>query len=99
MIKYPKPNGNKNQNKKPAFNLYWMYAIIAISLIALFYFQDASQTKEVDWTEFEQSALEGHIDKIMVFPEAKVAEGFVTDSGAEKHNFDRGDSFSGEMKI
>ncbi|MCH5230945.1 MAG: ATP-dependent zinc metalloprotease FtsH [Muribaculaceae bacterium] len=99
MLKYPKPNRQGNQNKKPAFNMYWMYGIILISLFALFYFQDASQTKEVDWTEFEESALSGDIDKIMVFPESKIAEGFVTSTGAEKHNFDTSEAFSGDRKI
>ncbi|MCH5227452.1 MAG: ATP-dependent zinc metalloprotease FtsH [Muribaculaceae bacterium] len=99
MLKYPKPNRPGNQNKKPAFNMYWMYGIILISLFALFYFQDASQTKEVDWTEFEDAAMAGDIDKIMVFPESKIAEGFVTSSGAEKHNFDNSDAFSGDRKI
>ena len=79
--------------------MYWMYGIILISLFALFYFQDASQTKEVDWTEFEDSAMSGDIDKIMVFPESKVAEGFVTSSGAEKHRFDNSESFNGDRKI
>ena len=79
--------------------MYWLYGIILISLFALFYFQDASQTKEVDWTEFEASATSGDIDKIMVFPESKIAEGFVTSSGAEKHNFDNTDAFSGDRKI
>ena len=99
MLKYPKSNGNRNRDKKPTFNMYWMYGIILICLFALFYFQDASQTKEVDWTEFEASAKEGHIDKIMVFPEAKVAEGFVNQSGADKHNFDNSDSYTGDKKI
>ncbi|MCH5241622.1 MAG: ATP-dependent zinc metalloprotease FtsH [Muribaculaceae bacterium] len=99
MLKYPKPNRQGNQNKKPSFNMYWMYGIILISLFALFYFQDASQTKEVDWTQFEESAQAGDIDKIMVIPEDRLAEGFVTSSGAEKHNFDNTDSFSGEKII
>lgn len=99
MLKYPKPNRQGNQNRKPVFNMYWMYGIILISLFALFYFQDASQTKEVDWTEFEDSAMSGDIDKIMVFPESKVAEGFVTSSGAEKHRFDNSESFNGDRKI
>ncbi|MCH5233201.1 MAG: ATP-dependent zinc metalloprotease FtsH [Muribaculaceae bacterium] len=99
MLKYPKQNKPGNQNKKPAFNMYWMYGIILISLFALFYFQDASQTKEVDWTEFEAAAMSGDVDKIMVFPEAKVAEGFVTPTGAEKHKFDNSESFTGDKKI
>ena len=37
-------------SKRPLFNMYWMYALIVMSLLALYYFQDGSQTKEVDWT-------------------------------------------------
>ena len=98
MLKYPKPSKNGNQNKKPVFNMYWMYGLILISLLVLFMFQDASQTKEVDWTQFEQAALSGHIDKIMVFPEDKIATGFVTESGAKAHNFDDSDGFNNNEK-
>lgn len=98
MLKYPKPQQNGN-NKKPAFNIYWMYAIILLSLFALFYFQDASQTKEVDWTAFEKAALAGDLKKVMVLSEAGIAEGFVTDEGAKKHKFDTSDDFDGDKKI
>ena len=99
MIKYPKQPRNANQNKKPMFNMYWMYGIIIISLLALFYFQDASQTKDVDWTQFEEAAKDGELDKIMVFSEAKVAEGFVSEAYVSKHGFDNSDAFSGDKKI
>ena len=85
--------------KKPMFNMFWMYGVILLALLALFYFQDASQTKEVDWTEFEKSALAGDIDKIMVFSETRSAEGFVNDQGAKKHKFDNTNSFDGDKKI
>ncbi len=98
MLKYPKPQQNGN-NKKPAFNIYWMYAIILLSLFALFYFQDASQTKEVDWTAFEKAALAGDLKKVMVLSEAGIAEGFVTDEGTKKHKFDTSDDFDGDKKI
>ena len=61
--------------------MYWMYGLILLSLLALFYFQDASQTKEVDWTDFEKAALAGDMDKIMVFSETRTAEGFMTAEG------------------
>lgn len=99
MMKYPRPQKNGNQNKKPLFNMYWMYAIITISLFALFYFQDASQTKEVNWTDFEKAALAGDVDKILVFSETGVAEGFVNEAGAKKHRFDTSDTFDGDKKI
>lgn len=98
-MKYPGPQKNGNQNKKPLFNMYWMYGIILISLFALFYFQDASQTKEVNWTDFEKAALSGEVDKILVFSETGIAEGYVNDAGAKKHRFDTSDSFDGDKKI
>ena len=52
----------KNNNKKPLFNIYWMYGLIALSLLALYYFQDGSQTRDVDWTDFEKAALAGNVD-------------------------------------
>lgn len=100
MLKYPKNSNNRgNQNKRPMFNMYWMYAIILMSLLALFYFQDASQTKEVNWTDFEKSCLAGEVEKIMVFPETGTAEGFMTKEGAEKNKFNTSDTFNGDMKI
>ena len=55
----PKKNKNKNNNqgKRPLFSMYWMYGLIIMSLLALYYFQDGSQTKNVDWTQFESAAL------------------------------------------
>ena len=76
-----------------------MYGIITLSLFALFYFQDASQTKEVSWTDFEKAALAGDIDKILVFSETGIAEGFVNDDGAQKHKFNDSDTFDGDKKI
>ena len=99
MIKSPRSPKNGSPNKKPLFNMYWMYGIITLSLFALFYFQDASQTKEVNWTDFEKAALAGDIDKILVFSETGIAEGYVNDAGAKKHRFDSSDTFDGDKKI
>ncbi len=53
---------NKNDmfNKAPKsgkpkmfrFNLYWMYGLIFIMLVALYMTNDSSGTKELGWTEF-----------------------------------------------
>lgn len=99
MLNYPKPNQNRNQNNRPKFNMYWMYGLMALSLLALFYFQDASQTKEVDWTQFEKAATDGDIDKIVVLAEANIAEGYMTKEGAKKHHFDDKDTFDVDKKI
>lgn len=95
-----KPNKNRNtQNRRPLFNMYWMYGLIALSLLALYYFQDGSQTKDVDWSDFEKAALAGDIDKIMIFSQNGIAEGFLTDQGAKNQKFDMSPQMTGDKKI
>lgn len=96
LLKQNKKPGTPN--KRPLFNIYWMYAIIAISLIALYYFQDSSQSKEVDWTDFEKAALAGDIDKITVTTQNGMAQGILTEQGAKNMKFDTSVA-TGERKI
>ena len=81
------------------FNMYWMYALIVMSLLALYYFQDGSHSKEVDWTDFEHAALAGDIDKIAVTPTEGIAEGVLTTQGAKNQKFDMSPTFSGDKKL
>ena len=84
LPKQPKRNGPKRQ----MFNMYWMYALIILALFGLYYFQDGSQTKPVNWTDFEKAALAGDIDKISVLAESNQAEGYVTAQGAKNLKFE-----------
>lgn len=86
-------------SKRPLFNMYWMYALIVMSLLALYYFQDGSHSKEVDWTDFEHAALAGDIDKIAVTPTEGIAEGVLTTQGAKNQKFDMSPTFSGDKKL
>ena len=67
--------------KSPLTNLYWMYALIAISLLGLYYFQDSSMTKDVDWSDFEKAALEGDFSKMEILTESSSAIGILNSSG------------------
>ena len=98
-MKMLKPNKSRNQDKRPLFNMYWMYGLIALSLLALYYFQDGSQTKDVDWSDFEKAALSGDMDKIMIFSQNGTAEGFLTNQGAKNQNFDMSPQMTGDKKI
>ena len=49
------PQGPKKP-KMMKFSLYWMYSLIAFLLIALYYMNDGSTSKEVSWTKFEEIA-------------------------------------------
>ncbi|MBD5340883.1 MAG: ATP-dependent zinc metalloprotease FtsH [Bacteroides sp.] len=93
------PRNGGNRKKRPMFNMFWMYALIALCMLGLYYFQDNAQTKEVDWTDFEKAALAGNIQKIYVFSESGVAEGILTKQGAKELKFNTDSSLSGDMKI
>lgn len=78
---------NRN-NRKSLKNLYWFYALIILALCALYYFQDSSQIKIVDWTTFEQGAAKGDVDKIVVFSESGTAEGYLTEQGEKNPKYE-----------
>ena len=50
------PKGGKP--KMFRFNLYWMYGLIFIMLVALYMTNDSSGAKELGWTEFQKLAQE-----------------------------------------
>ncbi|MDD2961099.1 MAG: ATP-dependent zinc metalloprotease FtsH [Muribaculaceae bacterium] len=80
-------NKNNNFNKfKPKFkfNLLWMYAILAVFLVGLYYMQNDTISKEVNWTEFEGYVKKGGVNKIVVISNKDIAEGYLTDSLASK---------------
>ena len=79
-----KPNNNKKKSGW-AGNLFWMYAIIIIVLVGIFYLDDNSITKEVSYSDFVTYVEKDHgINKIIVAKGKGEAEGFLTDSLAEK---------------
>lgn len=92
-------NRNNNKNKRPLFNMFWMYGLIILSLLALYYFQDGSQTKDVDWSDFEKAAMSGDVDKILIFSQNGIAEGFLTEQGAKSFKFDMTEQMTGDKKI
>ncbi len=57
----------KSNDKKPKFNIAWVYGLIAISLLGVFFFQTDSGPKEVMWNKFEKEMLKaGDVLKIEV---------------------------------
>lgn len=84
----PTPPFNKPNNPKKKspfqFNLWWMYAIVAMFLIGIFYFDTNVSTKTVSYSEFESIIQNDRgIKKIVVYPDKGQVEGFLTDSMAQ----------------
>ena len=83
----PSNNGQSNQPKKNPFrfSLWWMYAIVLLFLGGIFYFDNNSVTKQVNYSTFERYVEVDHgITKIVVFSDKKMVEGYLTDSLAQK---------------
>ena len=85
---------NKNDmfNKTPKsgkpkmfrFNLYWMYGLIFIMLVALYMTNDSSGTKELGWTEFLKLAQENVFDKMTVYNKKNLVEATVKNGKTEQ---------------
>ena len=75
------PQGPKK--KLFRFNIYWMYSIVGLMLLGLYWVNDGSASKEVNWTEFEKIAINGGIKKITVYTNKDYVEAFLTDSAAQ----------------
>ena len=76
------PKGGKP--KMFRFNLYWMYGLIFIMLVALYMTNDSSGTKELGWTEFEKLAQENVFDKMTVYNKKNLVEATVKNGKTEQ---------------
>ncbi len=68
------------KNNKPKmfrFNLYWMYGLIFMMLIALYLTNDSSASKELGWTEFQKLVQENVFDKMVVYNKKNLVEASV----------------------
>ena len=76
------PKGGKP--KMFRFNLYWMYGLIFIMLVALYMTNDSSGTKELGWTEFQKLAQVNVFDKMTVYNKKNLVEATVKNGKTEQ---------------
>ncbi|UKN01693.1 ATP-dependent zinc metalloprotease FtsH [Paracrocinitomix mangrovi] len=69
----------KPKNKK-GFNLYWIYAILAVVLIAANLIPYKGGTIEIQQSDFEEMALKGYVDKILIIKNKEIAEVYLDQS-------------------
>ena len=82
----PLPTGNNGGSK---FSTTWLYAIIVISLVGIFFMNEAKvSNKEVIWSEFEEMAKKDYFSEFVVYRNSvsatlrkdKIAEVYKSDS-------------------
>jgi ATP-dependent metalloprotease FtsH len=69
----PKP-GDKMPPMKPKFNLYWIYGLIAIFLVAISYWGGQTTANEMSWGKFGSTLNDDAIQKIVVITNQNEAE-------------------------
>jgi cell division protease FtsH len=88
---------NTPKNNKPKmfkFNLYWMYGLILLMLATIWFTNDSSTSKELDWTEFQKLAKENVFENMVVFNNKNLVEATVKNE-YKKQIFNREDSTLG----
>ncbi|MGL5785815.1 MAG: ATP-dependent zinc metalloprotease FtsH [Bacteroidales bacterium] len=78
------PNNNKRKVPQIKFNPYWIYAVLAITLVGLWFFSEGNVAKEVNWSQFETYVKDDAIKNIVVYREKKVAEATIKDSSIQE---------------
>ena len=73
---------NSSQNKKGGFNIMWLYVIIIAILLGVYYFNDYTPSRTINWTQFQEIAEKGQVDSVLVFGNKDEARAFVSDSVA-----------------
>lgn len=79
----PNQNSKRPQNKF-GFSISWMYLFIILFLGGMFFLNDSSMSKEVDYTTFEKYLYSNGFSKVIIYNDKNEAEGVLTDSMAGK---------------
>lgn len=60
--------------------MYWMYALVLIFLLGMYYLDDNSITKDVDYSQFKAYAEQGAIKNMVVYGDKNEVEAEISDS-------------------
>ncbi|MEO9532105.1 MAG: ATP-dependent zinc metalloprotease FtsH [Crocinitomicaceae bacterium] len=73
----------KPKNKK-GFNLYWIYAILAVVLIGFNLIPSSGSMIEVEQSDFEKLVLEGYVEKLVIVKKQEIAEVYLDQEKLEE---------------
>ncbi len=59
------------KGKRPKFNFYWIYAILAIGFIAIQYFNYSNPVEEITWTRLVDVLTKQDVEKIVIVNKEK----------------------------
>lgn len=78
-------DNKKKQFKGFRFGIFWMYAIIGMVLMGLFYFNDSSAEKPMNWQpDFKKLLVEGNVKHMWVYAGDNKLEAELTEASAKQ---------------
>ena len=78
-------DNKKKQFKGFRFSIFWMYAIIGMVLMGLFYFNDSSAEKPMNWQpDFKKLLVEGNVKHMCVYAGDNKLEAELTEASAKQ---------------
>lgn len=78
-------DNKKRQFKGFRFSIFWMYAIIGMVLMGLFYFNDSSAEKPMNWQpDFKKLLVEGNVKHMWVYAGDNKLEAELTEASAKQ---------------
>ncbi len=80
-----------SQGKKPKFNVFWVYGIILLLILAVNQYFTSGEPKETTWQEFKNSMLANNdVSKIVVIRNEGTVEVYIKDGSLEKYKISDG---------
>lgn len=80
--------GGEGPDKKPKFNFYWVYLILAVMIIFTYIFSKPNSAEETDWTKVETMIKNKDVNKIIVVNH-ELAEVYLTDEALKKPEYNQ----------
>lgn len=78
-------DNKKKQFKGFRFSIFWMYAIIGMVLMGVFYFNDSSAEKPMNWQpDFKKLLVEGNVKHMWVYAGDNKLEAELTEASAKQ---------------
>ncbi len=76
----------------------WLYIIILAIILGMYFFNDYSPNRTINWTQFQELAEKGQIDSVLVYSNKDEAQAFVSDSVARAFGIPNDSKNTGKAK-
>ena len=73
---------NNNNNKKPGFNLTWLYTTIALALVGLYFFGggQGDASRRINYSQFREYVQKGWVETVVAYDNRKLELTIIPDS-------------------